>query len=61
MSSQLAQGASLIGKTVTYQPAGGTTPISGVVESLTVGRRAVDEPRRGRCRGGPVAGHGVGA
>lgn len=36
MSSQLAQGASLIGKSVTYQPAGTTTPITGTVDSLSV-------------------------
>ena len=36
MSSQLAQGSSLIGKNVTYTPAGGTTPVSGTVDSLTM-------------------------
>ena len=36
MSSQLAQGASLIGKSVTYQPADGTAPITGMVQSLNV-------------------------
>lgn len=36
MSGQLSQGASLIGKNVTYMPAGTTTPIQGVVESLRV-------------------------
>lgn len=36
MSSQLAQGASLIGKSVTYQSAGSLTPITGTVESLNV-------------------------
>ncbi len=34
MSSQLAQGSALIGKNVTYTPAGATTPISGVVQSI---------------------------
>jgi flagellar basal-body rod modification protein FlgD len=37
LSGQLAQGASLIGKTVTYLPEGAVTPVTGVVESLTVG------------------------
>lgn len=37
LSSQLSQGSSLIGKSVTYMPAGGTTPVSGTVESLRVG------------------------
>ena len=37
MSSQLSQGASLIGKNVTYTPEGATTPVSGTVESLRVG------------------------
>ncbi len=37
MSSQLAQGASLIGKSVTYQPAGELAPVTGTVESLTIG------------------------
>lgn len=36
MSSQLAQGASLIGKDVTYMPAGTTTPVTGRVDSLTM-------------------------
>jgi flagellar basal-body rod modification protein FlgD len=37
LSGQLAQGASLIGKTVTYLPEGALTPVTGVVESLSVG------------------------
>jgi flagellar basal-body rod modification protein FlgD len=37
MSSQLSQGAALIGRSVTYQPANGTDPVTGVVQSLTVG------------------------
>lgn len=37
LSGQLAQGASLIGRTVTYQPADGSAPVTGVVGSLTVG------------------------
>ena len=37
LSGRLAQGASLIGRTVTYQPADGSDPVSGVVGSLTVG------------------------
>jgi len=37
LSGQLSQGASLIGKTVTYLPEGAVTPVTGVVESLTVG------------------------
>jgi flagellar basal-body rod modification protein FlgD len=37
MSGQLSQGASLMGKNVTYLPTGATTPVSGVVESLRVG------------------------
>jgi flagellar basal-body rod modification protein FlgD len=36
MSSQLAQGASLIGKNVTYLPAGTLTPVTGQVQSLTM-------------------------
>lgn len=36
MSSQLAQGASLIGKNVTYVPAGTTTSITGTVGSLSM-------------------------
>ncbi len=37
MSGQLSQGAALIGKSVTYQPANGTAAVTGVVQSLTVG------------------------
>jgi flagellar basal-body rod modification protein FlgD len=37
MSGQLSQGAALIGKSVTYQPANGGPPVTGVVQSLTVG------------------------
>jgi flagellar basal-body rod modification protein FlgD len=37
LSGQLAQGASLIGRTVTYQPADGSAPVTGVVGSLTIG------------------------
>ena len=37
LSGRLSQGASLIGRTVTYQPADGTAPVTGVVSSLTVG------------------------
>ncbi len=37
MSGQLSQGAALIGKSVTYQPADGTAAVTGVVQSLTVG------------------------
>ena len=36
LSGQLAQGASLIGRTVTYQPADGSDPVTGVVERLTL-------------------------
>lgn len=36
MSSQLAQGSSLIGKSVTYTPAGATVPVSGRVDSLSM-------------------------
>lgn len=36
MSSQLSQGASLIGKSVTYTPAGTGTPVTGTVEALNV-------------------------
>jgi flagellar basal-body rod modification protein FlgD len=36
LSGQLAQGASLIGRTVTYQPVDGSNPVTGVVERLTV-------------------------
>ena len=45
MSGQLSQGAALIGKSVTYQPADGTAAVTGVVQSLTVGSaEQVDEP-----------------
>lgn len=37
LSGRLSQGASLIGRTVTYQPADGSAPVAGVVSSLTVG------------------------
>jgi len=37
MSGQLSQGAALIGKSVTYQPANGDPAVTGVVQSLTVG------------------------
>ena len=37
MSSQLAQGASLIGKSVTYQPANGDPAVTGRVDSLNIG------------------------
>jgi flagellar basal-body rod modification protein FlgD len=37
LSGQLAQGASLIGKTVSYLPEGAMVPVTGVVESLRVG------------------------
>ena len=37
MSGQLSQGAALIGKSVTYQPADGTAAVTGVVQSLAVG------------------------
>ena len=36
MSSQLAQGSSLIGKSVTYTPAGGTDSVTGTVQSMTM-------------------------
>ncbi len=36
LSGQLSQGASLIGKNVTYLPEGATTPVSGTVQSLKV-------------------------
>jgi flagellar basal-body rod modification protein FlgD len=36
LSGQLAQGASLIGRTVTYLPADGSDPVTGVVERLSV-------------------------
>jgi flagellar basal-body rod modification protein FlgD len=37
LSGQLAQGASLIGTTVSYLPEGAMIPVSGVVEGLRVG------------------------
>jgi len=37
LSGRLSQGASLIGRTVTYQPADGSAAVTGVVSSLTVG------------------------
>ena len=37
LSGRLAQGASLIGKTVSYLPEGATTPISGIVCAVTMG------------------------
>lgn len=37
MGSQLAQGASLIGKSVTYQPVGEVAPITGIVQALNIG------------------------
>ena len=37
LSGRLAQGASLIGKTVTYLPEGTTTPITGVVGGVSMG------------------------
>ena len=37
VSGQLAQGASLIGTTVSYLPEGAMIPVTGVVESLRVG------------------------
>jgi flagellar basal-body rod modification protein FlgD len=37
LSGRLAQGASLVGKTVSYLPEGGTTPISGTVSAVTMG------------------------
>ena len=36
LSGQLSQGASLIGKNVTYLPEGAPAPVSGTVESLRV-------------------------
>jgi len=36
MSSQLAQGSSLIGKSVTYTPLGGTDMVAGRVQSLSM-------------------------
>ena len=37
LSSRLAQGASLVGKTVSYLPEGATAPITGVVSAATMG------------------------
>ncbi len=37
LSSRLAQGASLVGKTVSYVPEGQTTPISGTVSAVSMG------------------------
>ncbi len=37
VSSRLAQGASLVGKTVSYLPEGQTTPVSGTVSSVSMG------------------------
>ena len=37
LSSRLAQGASLVGKTVSYMPEGGTTPVSGTVSAVSMG------------------------
>lgn len=37
LSSRLAQGASLVGKTVSYLPEGQVTPISGTVSAVTMG------------------------
>ncbi|HMN98762.1 MAG TPA: flagellar hook capping FlgD N-terminal domain-containing protein [Miltoncostaeaceae bacterium] len=37
LSSRLAQGASLVGKTVSYLPKGETTPITGTVSAVTMG------------------------
>ena len=37
LSSRLAQGASLVGKTVSYLPEGGTTPVTGTVSAATLG------------------------
>ena len=48
LSGRLAQGASLIGKTVTYLPEGATTPVTGVVGRLDGDRRPLDEPHRQR-------------
>jgi flagellar basal-body rod modification protein FlgD len=38
LSGRLAQGASMIGKTVTYLPEGTTTPITGVVGGVSMGK-----------------------
>ncbi len=37
VSSRLAQGASMIGKTVTYLPEGQTTPVTGAVSAVSMG------------------------
>jgi flagellar basal-body rod modification protein FlgD len=37
LSSRLAQGASLVGKTVSYLPEGATTPVSGTVQAVQMG------------------------
>ena len=37
LSSRLAQGASLVGKTVSYLPEGQTTPVTGTVEAVQLG------------------------
>jgi flagellar basal-body rod modification protein FlgD len=37
VSSRLAQGASLVGRTVSYLPEGQMTPISGTVSSVSMG------------------------
>ncbi|HTI33807.1 MAG TPA: hypothetical protein VL422_09050 [Miltoncostaea sp.] len=37
LSSRLAQGASLVGKTVSYLPEGQVTPVSGTVSAVTMG------------------------
>ncbi|MGE3234865.1 MAG: flagellar hook capping FlgD N-terminal domain-containing protein [Thermoleophilia bacterium] len=37
VSSRLAQGASLVGKTVSYLPEGQTAPVSGTVSSVSMG------------------------
>ena len=37
LSSRLAQGASLVGKTVSYLPEGATAPVAGVVSAATMG------------------------
>ncbi|WP_217915188.1 flagellar hook capping FlgD N-terminal domain-containing protein [Miltoncostaea marina] len=36
LSSRLAEGSALIGRTVSYAPAGGADPVTGVVERLRV-------------------------
>ena len=37
LSSRLAQGASLVGKTVSYLPEGQATPVTGTVSAVTMG------------------------